>query len=209
MRIWFLGEDGNADLLLSFAFIPARYSIAQIYDYLPAAIYWTPVSYMMLHADWSHVLMNSVWMLVFGAVVAKRVGAARFFTICILGSLGGAGLHYTFHANDFIPVIGASAAVSACTGAAVRFAFPQGRRFGLDVSGSKRLGILQSITNPQAFAFIAIWFGINFLFGAGIVNIAGEGQSIAWEAHIGGFLAGFLLFSLFDTEPENELAQLD
>ena len=44
-----------------------------------------------------------------------------------------------------------------------------------------------------------MWFGLNLLFGLGSVSIVtGEKQSVAWEAHIGGFLAGLLLFSLFD-----------
>ena len=44
-----------------------------------------------------------------------------------------------------------------------------------------------------------MWFGINLLFGLGSVSIlTGDDQSVAWEAHIGGFLAGLLLFSLFD-----------
>jgi membrane associated rhomboid family serine protease len=49
--------------------------------------------------------------------------------------------------------------------------------------------------------FLLVWFGINFLFGIISLPIAGEGGSVAWEAHIGGFVAGFLLFSLFDPVP--------
>jgi membrane associated rhomboid family serine protease len=48
--------------------------------------------------------------------------------------------------------------------------------------------------------FIVIWFATNILFGAGLVPILGEETSIAWEAHIGGFLVGLLLFPLFDRD---------
>jgi membrane associated rhomboid family serine protease len=44
---------------------------------------------------------------------------------------------------------------------------------------------------------VATWFVINFIFGAG-ASLLGPGMQIAWQAHIGGFLAGLLLFSLFD-----------
>jgi len=39
------------------------------------------------------------------------------------------------------------------------------------------------------------------LFGIGSIGLPGGEQSIAWEAHIGGFLAGLLLFPLFDPVP--------
>jgi membrane associated rhomboid family serine protease len=44
---------------------------------------------------------------------------------------------------------------------------------------------------------VAVWFGINAIFGLGGMQLD-DGQTVAWEAHIGGFVAGMLLFSLFD-----------
>ena len=47
--------------------------------------------------------------------------------------------------------------------------------------------------------FLVVWLGLNMLFGLGTVSIGGEdGQAIAWQAHIGGFFAGLLLFNAFD-----------
>jgi len=44
-----------------------------------------------------------------------------------------------------------------------------------------------------------VWFGLNLLFGLGSVSfLTGDSQSVAWEAHVGGFLVGLLLFSLFE-----------
>ena len=54
--------------------------------------------------------------------------------------------------------------------------------------------------NSRAMLFIGIWFATNILFGAGLVPILGEETSVAWEAHIGGFLVGLLLFPLFDRD---------
>ena len=52
------------------------------------------------------------------------------------------------------------------------------------------------------FRSLAVWFGVNIIFGIGSIAIGGtEGVSIAWQAHIGGFFAGLLLFSLFDPVP--------
>jgi len=49
--------------------------------------------------------------------------------------------------------------------------------------------------------FLGIWFGVNIIFGVGSIAIGGDGASVAWQAHIGGFFAGLLLFSLFDPVP--------
>jgi membrane associated rhomboid family serine protease len=43
-----------------------------------------------------------------------------------------------------------------------------------------------------------VWFGLNLLFGLGSLSIDGGEQAIAWQAHIGGFLAGLFGFALFD-----------
>jgi membrane associated rhomboid family serine protease len=49
--------------------------------------------------------------------------------------------------------------------------------------------------------FLAVWFGVNIIFGVGSIAIGVEGGTVAWQAHIGGFLAGLILFSLFDPVP--------
>ena len=59
------------------------------------------------------------------------------------------------------------------------------------------LSILEMLKNTQAASFLAIWFAVNLLFGLGSGAIDGQ-ASIAWEAHIGGFLAGLFLFPILD-----------
>jgi membrane associated rhomboid family serine protease len=55
------------------------------------------------------------------------------------------------------------------------------------------------LREPRLVVFMIVWFGVNLLFGLGIVSLPGESDMpIAWEAHIGGFLAGLLSFALFD-----------
>jgi membrane associated rhomboid family serine protease len=48
------------------------------------------------------------------------------------------------------------------------------------------------------FLFLAIWLVLNFLFGIGGSFVPGAQADIAWQTHLGGFLAGLLLFPLFD-----------
>jgi membrane associated rhomboid family serine protease len=57
------------------------------------------------------------------------------------------------------------------------------------------------LRDARVLIFLGIWFAINILFGYGSLPITGSDQPIAWQAHIGGFLAGLLLFSWFDPAP--------
>ena len=57
------------------------------------------------------------------------------------------------------------------------------------------------LSDARVLIFLAVWFGINILFGLGSLPITGSDQPVAWQAHIGGFLAGLLLFSWFDPAP--------
>jgi membrane associated rhomboid family serine protease len=54
------------------------------------------------------------------------------------------------------------------------------------------------LRNTRVLGFLAIWFGVNIIFGIGSIAIGADGASVAWQAHIGGFFAGLVLFSLFD-----------
>lgn len=60
------------------------------------------------------------------------------------------------------------------------------------------VGIVRAFMNRSVQMFVGIWFVVNIVFGAGLVTLDAAGGGIAWEAHIGGFLAGLLLFRLFD-----------
>ncbi|MBL4599368.1 MAG: rhomboid family intramembrane serine protease [Rhizobiaceae bacterium] len=197
IREYFLSPEQNLHSIIAFAFIPARYAANALELPYPLADWWSPITYALLHGDWGHVAMNAIWMLAFGAIVARRIGPIRFILFGALTAIGGAALHYVFHMEDLVPVIGASAIVSGFMGAAARFAFG---RFGqgVDMTKVRMLSLVETFTNRQVVTFLALWFGLNLLFGSGIIDIGGEGQGIAWQAHIGGFVTGLFGFSFFD-----------
>lgn len=200
MREFFFSVVLNFKTLIAFSFIPGRYSPNMPELPYPLAELWSPVTYALLHGDWGHVFMNVIWMLAFGAIIARRIGEVRFVLFAITTAIGGAALHYAFYAGSMIPVIGASAIVSGFMGAASRFAFGRMGQ-GRDMSKVPMLTLVETFTNPQVLTFLALWFGMNFLFGSGIIPIAGEGQGVAWQAHIGGFITGLFGFSFFDKSP--------
>ena len=58
------------------------------------------------------------------------------------------------------------------------------------------------LSDARVLIFLGAWFGINLIFGLGSLSFTGNDQPVAWQAHIGGFLAGLLLFSWFDPAPK-------
>ncbi len=147
--------------------------------------------------------MNTLWLAVFGAPVARRLGTGPFLALFALGAAAGALLHVWLFPASATPLVGASAAVSALTGAAVRFVFSvpfNPAAMGRDdvVRALPALTLAEAARNRMALAFTGFWFLTNWLFGAGVVPLAGADQSVAWQAHVGGFLAGLLLFPLLD-----------
>lgn len=167
---------------------------------------WTLLSYGLLHGSWLHLVSNVVWLAAFGSPVARRLGTGRFLNLMALSTIAGALLHWWSRELDVLPLVGVSAGVSGATAAAIRFVFSPGVRFGglgddaaVRAIPAEPFGSLWR--NSRALLFIVIWFVTNILFGAGLVPILGEEASIAWEAHIGGFAAGLLLFPLLDRGP--------
>ena len=120
-------------------------------------------------------------------------------------AVAGALAHLVTHEHAVAPMIGASASVSGAMAAAIRFAFVQGSflsfRRGGDADAAAHvpaLSLMRSFRDPRVLGFLAVWFGVNIIFGVGSIAIGAEGASVAWQAHIGGFFAGLVLFSLFD-----------
>ena len=196
IRSQLISPESDYWVLNVFAFVPIFYQVLPAQLIEPLSIYWSPVTHGFLHGDWTHLLVNLVWLAAFGSAVARRLGPRRFFLFMALATIAGAGAHYIFHQMSNSPVIGASGAVSACMGAAVRFAFAPGQPIEVAVT-RPAVSLLQSLRNRSIMTFVIIWFAFNFLAGSGILPLGVEGQ-IAWEAHMGGFLFGWLAFALFD-----------
>ncbi len=168
---------------------------------------WTLFTYSLLHGGWMHLVLNCVWLLAFGTAIARRFGGMRFVLFLAATAIAGALAHTVTHLHDVMPVIGASAAVSGCMAGAMRFAFQPGAPLGAGRSSEPEgfavpahtlAGVL---SDGRAMRFLMVWFFLNIATGLGAGSLGIVDATIAWEAHIGGFLAGLLLFPLFDPVP--------
>jgi membrane associated rhomboid family serine protease len=175
----------------------ARYILAEN-DAKP----WTGVTYAFLHGSWTHVFLNSVWLAAFGTPVARRCGAFRFAVLALTTALGGAIAHVLLHSYQPIPLVGASAAVSGMMAAAAWFMFApsawllEGRL--AEPHERPREALADLVRNHRVLIFLGVWLVSNFLFSILAQPLGLTDASIAWEAHVGGFLVGLLLFPTMD-----------
>jgi membrane associated rhomboid family serine protease len=208
LRMLALTDEQDFRFLLTFAFIPARYGTEPIASALPGgfgAELWTFFTYAFLHADLLHIGVNLAWLLPFGTALARRFGTWRYVLFMLVVAAAGAFAHLLSHPGALVPMIGASAAISGAMAAALRFVFQPGGPLafwrGDADSNAYRVpaaSLLQTLRDPRFLMFLGVWLGLNAVFGLGSVAIGEQGQEIAWQAHIGGFLAGFFLFNAFD-----------
>ena len=220
VRVYVLNDQQAMEFLLTFAFIPSRYDTSAVLgNALPGgfgAELWTFVTYAFIHADWVHYGVNALWLLPFGSAVARRFGAVRFLLFFAVTAAAGAALHLATHAGEDMPVVGASAAISGTMAAAMRFAFQHGGPLSFHRSGTDTdfrvpaIPLSGILRDPRVILFVVVWFGINALFGLGSLPLPGAGpnQVVAWQAHIGGFVAGLALFWWFDP-PLDDMADGD
>ncbi|MEM0900496.1 MAG: rhomboid family intramembrane serine protease [Pseudomonadota bacterium] len=190
--------DLNRQLIIFFAFIPLRYAPDFIALDLPTIV--APITYSLLHGDWIHLGINLIWLVAFGSPVAWRLGWYRTVLFWIITSACAAGFHLMLYFGDEVPLIGASGAVSGFMGAAARFGFRTDGKHPRRGFVAGRMSILQTLKIPSVVGFLIVWVVVNYLSGTGFMGIAGD-RSIAWEAHIGGLLAGFLLIGFIDRKP--------
>jgi membrane associated rhomboid family serine protease len=132
---------------------------------------WTLLTYMFLHADYFHLLMNMLTLYFFGTFVIALVGETHFLTTYFIGGIMG-GLFFVLLAPHAF-VVGASGAV-----------FALGGLLAMMRPNVKVISFPIPIPMP-------LWVAI--LLGFVIVLVPTLGANIAWQAHLGGLVYGLAI----------------
>jgi membrane associated rhomboid family serine protease len=132
--------------------------------------------------------MWTLW--IFGDNVEDHLGRGRFIVLYLVGGLMAGLVHVYTNAGSMLPTIGASGAVAAVMGAYFRF-FPRARIEMI-------IPPLFFIFEVPALFFLGWWFLLQFFNGT-LTLLGGRGDfgGVAWWAHVGGFIFGFLAVSGF------------
>jgi membrane associated rhomboid family serine protease len=150
--------------------------------------YATPFTSMFLHGGWMHLLGNMLFLWIYGANVEDAMGHVRyllFYFICGIVALLAQALA---DPHSAYPIIGASGAISGVLGAYLLL-FPRANILTLVL-----LPFFFATVRLPAMLLLLLWFAVQLISE---VAVSGGDASVAFRAHIGGFLAGMLLAPVF------------
>ena len=145
------------------------------------------LSYMGLHGSWMHLIINCLWLLAFGPIVARRFGAMLFLFFFFACGVAAALCYLALNWGSPVPVVGASGAISGLMAAAIRM-LP-----GQAPWAAQGEAPLAPLLSRQILPFSAIWAAVNLVTAMTGLGVGGESGLIAWQAHLGGFLTGLVL----------------
>jgi membrane associated rhomboid family serine protease len=179
--VFLLELSAGDPFVVQWAFVPSRFLADPVGD-LP-----TLFTSMFMHGGWLHLLGNMLYLWIFGDNVEDRFGHVGFTLFYLLCGLAATFAQLAFSMDSNIPNLGASGAIAGVLGAYILL-FPQGR-----------INVLQGqrVVQMPALFVIGLWIVLQFFNGIGSISASAETGGIAYMAHIGGFVAGFLLTFLF------------
>ena len=141
----------------------------------------TVLTSLFLHGGWMHLILNMLFLWVFGDNIEDSIGHLKFVFFYLTCGIFAAVTHAMMEPTSNSPLIGASGAISGVLGAYI-ILYPKARVLVLFMN-------IIPLRLP-AVLVLGSWIGLQFL------NLGNE-SGIAWWAHIGGFIAGMLLIIPF------------
>lgn len=146
---------------------------------------------IFLHGGWLHVIGNMWYLWIFGDNIEDQLGHFRFIVFYLMCGIAAGAVHTFFNLHSALPAVGASGAIAGVLGAyLIRFPHARIQTF------IPYFYQYQTVELP-ALVVLGMWFIIQFLNGsAAIAATAESGGGVAWWAHIGGFAAGILFFTI-------------
>ncbi|MDX1689999.1 MAG: rhomboid family intramembrane serine protease [Acidimicrobiia bacterium] len=138
--------------------------------------WWRALSAMFLHGSITHVLFNMWALWLFGPVLERRFGTAAFATLYVASGLSGSAAYYLL--GGPIPAVGASGAIFGLFGALLAASFRQ----------------RHTVAGRAVFSQLGLLLAINLALPLFVPNIA-------WQAHMGGLVAGAAIAFGWDRLP--------
>ena len=186
-----LGSEGGEVAVYSFGFIPARFftgaELPPELEILSPSM--TILSSMFMHGGWLHLGSNMLYLWIFGDNIEDSMGHVRFLIFYLLCGVAAALAQGFVDPASEIPMIGASGAISGVLGGYILL------HPGATVRVLIFLGIFATVAHVPALIVLGLWFLLQLL--SGFMTPTTEGGGVAVWAHVGGFVAGFLLISFF------------
>ena len=179
--LFFLVElNGGEAFIRQWAFIPARFGQD------PAGNVPTIFTAMFMHAGWLHLGGNMLYLWIFGDNVEDEFGRGKFLVFYLLCGVAATFAQYFVFPGSKIPNVGASGAIAGVLGGYLLL-FPQAR---------VRVLVYNQIVAMPALLVLGLWIVLQVFSGVGSIASTAQTEDsggVAYMAHVGGFVAGFLL----------------
>lgn len=150
----------------------------------------TIFSSMFMHGGLIHLGGNMLFLWVFGDNLEDALGKIRYLLFYLLGGVAAALFHILSAPTSQVPTVGASGAIAAVMGGYILL-FPHAR-----IRALVPLGLFVTVTSVPAYFVLGLWFLYQLLLGS-LGQAGAGGGGVAYWAHVGGFVAGFLTVKLF------------
>ena len=161
-----------------FGFIAGRVGGMTIDGAMP--IWLTPFSATLVHGGWFHLGLNLLMLVYAGSQVERVLGGANLLFAYLVGALVAAAAQWIADPAAFVPMVGASGAISAIFGIyALMAAQPKAVTRSVKLNRAIHVAWL-----------LGAWVAIQWMNG---VLSQGQGVMLATAAHIGGFIAGLAM----------------
>ena len=184
------GAQGGQRIVYALGVVPASLlGQGQLPPELSLVSPWMTVfTSMFMHGGWMHLIGNMLYLWIFGDNVEDSMGHGRFVVFYLLCGIAAVLAQALPDPSSTIPMVGASGAISGVLGAYLLL-YPHAR-----VLVAIPLGFLLHTMRIPAGLVLVLWFGLQLFSSA----MAQPGQGgVAFRAHIGGFVAGMILITLF------------
>jgi membrane associated rhomboid family serine protease len=184
-----LSYIGNFDaFLMTYGLVPARF-FADPFTGFPSIF-----TAMFLHGGWGHVLGNMWFLYIFGDNVEDVIGHFRYLIYYLLMGVGAAMAQLYANPLSQLPMVGASGAIAGILGS--YFVLNPGAK----VLTAVWIFFFIRLVEIPAFFFLGLWFFMQMVNGLGSLStiaVRGDKGGVAWWAHAGGFVSGFVLIWFF------------
>lgn len=168
--------------------VPAGDHLVAILDGVPN--WWSILTSMFMHGGWLHLIGNMWYLWIFGDNVEGRLGHVRFLMFYLLCGGIACLAHSIVHVDSAVPLVGASGAIAGVLGAYL-MTWPKAK-----VLTWVPVIVVGYFIEFPAIVLLGLWFLMQLLNETLALAGPAEVQSVAWMAHIGGFVAGMALVRL-------------
>jgi len=157
----------------------------------PVDYYLSFVSNLFLHGGWWHLIMNMWFLWIFADNIEDRMGHGRFIVFYLLCGFIATAVQWFYTPQLVVPVVGASGAIAGVLGAYF-FLYPYAK-----IVLWIPILFLPIFVEVPAIAFIGVWVIFQMSKATTAILFYEGASDVALWAHLGGFVAGFLLFRYF------------